>query len=126
MLSGCAYTVVMIFTIFFGYMIERRSKFLLLAATFIFAAIGSFMFSFAKNPTGAYSYISMCVLGVGLSGLLTSALYLINAYAEVNYRGYITGLANIFSVLGIALTVSMGYAVRTIFVLIKKLFPFLS
>jgi MFS family permease len=43
----------------------------------------------------------MTVLGIGMAGLYTAALYLINKYAEVNHRGYITGLANIFSVAGI-------------------------
>ncbi len=43
-----------------------------------------------------------------MSGLITAALYLINKYAETNHRGYITGLANIFSVLGIFMTAVLG------------------
>lgn len=52
-----------------------------------------------------------------MSGLYTSALYLINTYAYTQYRGYlyivlylryITGLANIFSVLGIMTCALIG------------------
>jgi hypothetical protein len=37
---------------------------------------------------------------------------LINKYAVVNHRGYISGLANFFSVVGIACISAVGYVVN--------------
>ena len=61
--------MVLIFSVGYGLLFERISKFKTLAAIFSFTALGCFMFNFADNPKGIYSFIVMVVIGIGLSGL---------------------------------------------------------
>jgi hypothetical protein len=42
------------------------------------AMVGSFLITFASAPTAFISYVSVMVLGLGMSGLLTASLYLVN------------------------------------------------
>jgi hypothetical protein len=45
------------------------------------AMIGSFTITFAPSPTAFISYLSLVILGLGMSGLLTASLYLVNEYS---------------------------------------------
>lgn len=45
--------------------------------------IGCFMMNFAPDPTSAYTFVTMGILGTGMSGLYTAALYLVNKYAYI-------------------------------------------
>lgn len=58
-----------LFTIVYGVMMERFSKFLLLAIMFVLTGIGGLMMIFAEGPKDVYTFIVMAVLGSGMSGL---------------------------------------------------------
>lgn len=58
----------MIFSVVYGLMFEKVSKFKVLGMMFAFTSLGCLMFTFADNPKGIFSYITMVVLGIGLSG----------------------------------------------------------
>jgi hypothetical protein len=45
------------------------------------AMVGSFIINFAATASSFISYVSMCILGLGMSGLLTASLYLVNEYS---------------------------------------------
>ena len=80
-LAGVCYSVVMICSIPYGLLLERISKFKTLATMLCFTALGCFMINFADDPKSLYSYITMVIIGIGISGLYTAALYLINTYS---------------------------------------------
>ncbi|EGR33238.1 major facilitator superfamily mfs_1, putative [Ichthyophthirius multifiliis] len=101
-LSGIAYTIILFFCIFYGIAMERYCKYKVHITMFLLASIGCFMLNFAdKGPNSWISYLAISILGVGMSGFLTSSQYLINKYADNNNRGYINGLASLIGVLGI-------------------------
>lgn len=58
-----------LFTIVYGLLMEKFSKFITIFVMLALTALGGFMMFFAKNPYDAYSYIVMVVLGSGMSGL---------------------------------------------------------
>jgi MFS family permease len=123
----------MVSSIVYGIFLERYSKFMVMTVMFSLGCIGSFLFCFitsGMSPLNGIAFTSMVILGLGMGGLLTSALFLINKYAVVNHRGYISGLANFFSVVGIACISAVGYVVnkknKKIFFYIKKLFELIS
>lgn len=125
-MSGTCYTAVMVSSIVYGIFLERYSKFIVMTVMFSLGCLGSFLFCFITsemNPLNGIAFTSMIILGLGMGGLLTSALFLINKYAIVNHRGYISGLANFFSVVGIACISAVGYAVN--FWPDKKFFSFI-
>jgi len=80
---------------------KRISKFIILSIMFVLVGAGCLMMYFCTSNNSIFTFATMVILGSGMSGLYTSALYLINKYAETNHRGYITGIANFFSVIGI-------------------------
>lgn len=91
----------MIGAIFYGILFEKVSKNKLLLTMFSLTMLGCLLMNFAPYPTSPYTFVIMIILGSGMSGLYTGALYFINKYAYTDFRGYISGLANVFSVLGI-------------------------
>lgn len=101
----------MVSSIAYGIFLEKYSKFVVMSVMFCLGAIGSFMFCFVEEPLGGLAFTSMIILGLGMGGLLTAALFLINKYAVVDHRGYISGLANFFSVFGIACISAVGFVV---------------
>lgn len=106
----------MVSSIVYGIFLERYSKFMVMTVMFSLGCVGSFLFCFVTsemNPLNGIAFTSMIILGLGMGGLLTSALFLINKYAIVNHRGYISGLANFFSVVGIACISAVGYVVKS-------------
>jgi len=64
-----AYMTLFLFTIVYGIIMEKFSKFASLLIMFILTAMGGYMMIFADDPTSAYTYIVMVVLGSGMSGL---------------------------------------------------------
>ncbi|KAL4484746.1 hypothetical protein ABPG74_019923 [Tetrahymena malaccensis] len=108
-LSGISYTVILVFSIFYGIFLEKTSKYLTHLIMFVLTMLGCFMMIGATSgPNNWYSYLTICILGSGMSGLYTSSQYLINKYSEANHRGYITGLASLVSVLGIFICAVIG------------------
>lgn len=47
----------------------------------VFALVGSSMINFAKDISSYITYTSLTVLGIGMSGLLTASLYLVNQFS---------------------------------------------
>lgn len=58
-----------LFTIVYGILMEKISKFYVMFAMLLLTAIGGFMMIFADSPYDVYTYIVMVVLGSGMSGL---------------------------------------------------------
>ena len=54
------------------------------------------------------TYTSLSVLGIGMSGLLTASLYLINQFSNPLNRGYLTGIQTFFGILGIVFQTLIG------------------
>ena len=83
MLSGISYAVIMLTCIIYGRYYERtdlsRSK--IMIGMLFMAALGALLINFASTPTSYMAYVSLVILGVGMSGLLTSSLYLVNQYS---------------------------------------------
>ncbi len=44
----------------------------------LFAMVGSGMMNFANSINSFFTYTSLSLLGVGMSGLLTASLFLVN------------------------------------------------
>jgi hypothetical protein len=42
------------------------------------AAVGALLINFASTASSFMAYLSLIVLGLGMSGLLTASLYLVN------------------------------------------------
>lgn len=74
----------------------------------IFAFIGSGMMNFSHEISGFVTYASLSILGVGMSGLLTASLYLVNEFSTPENRGYITGLQTLVGIVGIAVETFIG------------------
>ena len=74
----------------------------------LFAMVGSALINFSKEINSYFTYISLSVLGIGMSGLLTASLFLVNEYSVPEHRGYITGIQTFFGVLGIILQTAIG------------------
>lgn len=45
------------------------------------ASVGSALINFAPSASSFMAYVSLIVLGIGMSGLLTASLYLVNEYS---------------------------------------------
>lgn len=110
MLSGITYLVIMLTCIIYGRLYERRdlSRSKLMIGMLSVAALGALLINFASSPSSYMSYVSLVVLGVGMSGLLTASLYLVNQYSTPESRGFITGLQTAFGVVGILLQTLIG------------------
>jgi MFS family permease len=74
----------------------------------LFAMVGSGLMNFAQEISSFFTYTSLSLLGVGMSGLLTASLYLVNEYSTPEHRGYITGIQTFFGVIGIILQTVLG------------------
>lgn len=80
--------VIMIGAVFYGILFEKVSKNKLLFIMFSLTMIGCFLMNFAPNPKSPYTFLIMSILGSGMSGLYTGALYFVNKYAYSEFRGY--------------------------------------
>lgn len=78
-----AYSVIMVFALLYGILFEKISKNSLLIAMFTLTMIGCLMMNFTDGPDSLFAFITMGVLGSGMSGLYTAALFLINKYAYI-------------------------------------------
>ena len=74
----------------------------------ILAMIGAGLINFATSTSSYFTYISLGVLGTGMSGLLTASLYLVNEYSSSEHRGFLTGTQTFFGVFGIILQTALG------------------
>lgn len=98
----------MVCAVAYGLLFEKVSKNALLITMFGLTMVGCFLMNIAPSPTSPLTFVIMGILGTGMSGLYTGALYFINKYAYTDFRGYISGLANVFSVLGILVCSFLG------------------
>ena len=73
-----------------------------------FAMVGASLINFSHEINSYFTYISLSVLGIGMSGLLTASLYLVNEYSSPEHRGYLTGIQTFFGVIGIILQTAIG------------------
>ncbi len=80
MLSGISYALIMLTCIIYGRYYERRnySRSKVMIVMLALAMTGAFLMNFASSPTAYMAYVALVVLGVGMSGLLTASLYLVN------------------------------------------------
>lgn len=80
MLSGIAYLVIMLTCIIYGFYYGRKdySRSRVMIIMLILAIIGSALINFAPEAKSFLSFLSLIVLGLGMSGLLTASLYLVN------------------------------------------------
>jgi MFS family permease len=68
----------------------------------VFTTIGSFLMNFSNDIYAYLTFGALSVLGIGMSGLLTASLYLVNQFSTQENRGYIMGLQTLSGILGIA------------------------
>ena len=73
-----------------------------------FALVGSSMINFTTEINSYLTYTALSVLGIGMSGLLTASLYLVNQFSTPQNRGYITGLQTLVGIIGIAVETFIG------------------
>ena len=80
MLSGITYAVIMVTCIIYGFYYERKhySRSKIMITMLSLAILGSAMINFASSATSFVAYAALVVLGLGMSGLLTASLYLVN------------------------------------------------
>ena len=83
LLSGIAYTVIMLTCIVYGiyYASRNRSKAKIMMVMLSLSALGSLLISFTPGVSSFLTYLSVGILGLGISGLLTASLYLVNQYS---------------------------------------------
>ena len=83
MLSGFAYLVIMLTCIIYGFYYERKdySRSKIMIAMLSLASLGALLINFASTSSSFMAYVSVIVLGLGMSGLLTASLYLVNEYS---------------------------------------------
>lgn len=72
------------------------------------ASLGALLINFASTYNSYMAYVSVVVLGLGMSGLLTASLYLVNEYSTSESRGFITGIQTFIGVLGILFQTLIG------------------
>jgi hypothetical protein len=78
----------MVFAFVYGLLFEKASKIMLLLVMFSLTLLGCVLMNFATSPDSLLTYVYMVILGMGMAGLYTAALYLINKYAYREFRGY--------------------------------------
>lgn len=109
MLSGIAYAVIMLSCMVYGLLLQRKkgTKYLL-CAMLALAGLGTFLINFVTDLHSFLVYTALIILGLGMSGLLTSSLYLVNTYAPPQDRAYITGIQTLFGIIGITVQTFIG------------------
>ena len=109
MLSGITYAVIMLSCIVYGLLLQRKkgTKFLLCGMLGM-AAVGTLMINLVNSLSSFLVYASLVILGLGMSGLLTSSLYLVNTYAPPQDRAYITSIQTLFGIIGITVQTFIG------------------
>jgi MFS family permease len=74
----------------------------------VLAIVGSFTINFATEATSYIAFLSLIILGLGMSGLLTASLFLVNEYSTPESRGFLTGIQTFFGVIGILFQTIVG------------------
>lgn len=109
MLSGITYLVIMLSCILFGVMFQRGKNIKWMIVTMLgMAALGTLSINLVTEVNSYLLYVSLIILGIGMSGLLTASLYLVNAFADQEHRGYITGLQTWSGIVGICFQTLLG------------------
>lgn len=108
MLAGIAYTIILVFSIGYGLLIEKLNKFAVLSISYLFCIVGMNLFWICDDPKSGITYGILTIVGVGFSGLDTISLYLVNNYAWEDHRGKINGTASLYGVLGILIISLLG------------------
>ena len=83
LLSGIAYAVIMLTCIVYGiyYASRNRSRARIMMVMLSLSILGSLLIGFAPGVSSLMTYFSVVILGLGISGLLTASLYLVNQYS---------------------------------------------
>ncbi len=109
MLSGITYSVIMVFCMLYGLLFEARKNLaLLMGAILTLTGVGVALMNFVTSPQDPLIYVALVVLGLGMAGLLTGSLFLVNTYAPPPHRGYLTGISTLFGIVGISIQVFVG------------------
>lgn len=109
MLSGITYSVIMVSCIFYGLLFQRgKSIKWMIISMLSLAAVGTLSINLVNKVDSFLLYISLVLLGLGMSGLLTSSLYLVNTFSTPEHRGYLTGLQTLVGILGISVQAFIG------------------
>jgi MFS family permease len=109
MLSGISYLVIMLSCIVYGLMFQRGTNIKwMIVGMLSLAGVGTLLINFANEVNSYLIYVSLVVLGLGMSGLLTASLYLVNTFADQQHRGYITGLQTWSGIVGICIQTVLG------------------
>ena len=106
--AGVIYTVVFIFAIVYGVLIEKINGFCIMGISLISTIIGISLFGACSSNKDILVWITMAIMGVGMAGLDTLNLYLINKYADPIDRGKINGMAALWGVVGILIISVLG------------------
>ena len=94
------FTTVSIFSIIYGVFYDRISKKILLSVTYILLTLSCLLFITTDNPFSILTSVSMLILGVGLSGLMVTAYFLLNMYTDDENRGLLMGVSVMISSIG--------------------------
>jgi MFS family permease len=109
MLSGITYAVIMVSCIFYGLLFQRGKNIKWMIVSMLgLAALGTLSINIVDRVDSFLLYVSLVLLGLGMSGLLTSSLYLVNTFSTPEHRGYITGLQTLVGILGISVQTFLG------------------
>ena len=109
MLSGVAYSVIMLSCIVYGLLFQRGKNIKWMIITMLgLAAAGTLSINLVTKSDSYLLYFSLVLLGLGMSGLLTSSLYLVNTFSVPEHRGYITGLQTLVGIFGISIQTFIG------------------
>ena len=80
----------------------------LMLVMLVLAMAGGIMMNFSTEIESFITYCSLSILGIGMSGLLTASLYLVNQFSNPQNRGYITGIQTFFGIIGIVFQTVVG------------------
>jgi len=107
-LSGIAYTVLMVTALFFGFIGDKFSKFKTLIVVYASTAIGIVLLVASSGPKDTLAYISMIFIGLGVAGYQTFSLQFVNKYADMRYRGSVNAVSSLFGVVGLIIISILG------------------
>lgn len=113
--AGVIYTVLLIFAVIYGVLIEKINGFWIMGLSLISTIIGMSLFGACSSNNGILIWITMAIIGIGMAGLDTLNLYLINKYADPIDRGKVNGMAALWGVVGISITSFLGGNNKTFF-----------
>eukprot|EP01016_Furgasonia_blochmanni_P029260 TRINITY_DN30796_c0_g1_i2.p1 TRINITY_DN30796_c0_g1~~TRINITY_DN30796_c0_g1_i2.p1 ORF type:complete len:480 (-),score=137.74 TRINITY_DN30796_c0_g1_i2:79-1518(-) len=121
-LARAACSAIMIFSLLFGYLIDRVSKFVFLLCMYLCMILGmTFMITY-NEPASILSLLAMFVVGTGITGEAITSNYLSIRYTNDENRGLITGAVALAQALGAFYNNFLG---SYLFEIIDKNAPFI-